>query len=269
MKKCRLAQSSAILSRAKIGANMERLAGKTALITGAARGIGRAIALRFAAAGANLVLCDFNLEGLREVAADAELRGASTVIRRVDVTARAPVEQLVEAGIAQFGKIDIAVNNAGIFFNAPFEKMTDAQFEQIIAVNVKGVFLVSQAVIRHWLRQEVKGALVNLASISAVVAFADSAAYCATKAAVAALTRCIALEYGPRGIRANAIAPGIIDTTMLPSAQDSQQWANTKIPLRRLGQPDDVADVALFLASEESRYVTGELIFVDGGWMTQ
>ena len=246
---------------------MGRLAGKTALITGAARGIGRAIALRFAAEGADLMLCDLNLQSLCEVVTEAETHGIATLTQRVDVAKRAEVQGLVNAGIAQFGAIDVLVNNAGIFFNAPFEQTTDEQYDRIMDINVRGVFLASQIVIRHWLEREIKGAIVNLASIGAAVAFVDSSAYCTTKGAVATLTRCIALEYGPRGIRANSMAPGIIDTPMLPSQEDNEDWANNRIPLRRLGQPQDVADLALFLASDESRYITGEMIFVDGGWM--
>lgn len=246
---------------------MGRLSGRTALITGAARGIGRSIALRFAAEGANLVLCDLNLGSLREVGAEAESKGVQALCRQTDVSQREPVQELVDAGLSEFGMIHTVVNNAGVFFNAPFEQTSDEQYDRIMAVNVKSVFLVSQIVIRHWLRREIKGAIVNLASIGAAVAFVDSSAYCTTKGAVATMTRCIALEYGPRGIRANSIAPGIIDTPMLPSAEDSQYWANNTIPLRRLGAPNDVADVALFLASDESRYITGEMIFVDGGWM--
>lgn len=247
--------------------SMGRLSGKTALITGAARGIGRAIALRFAVEGANLVVCDLNLDSLREVAVEAESQGASVLAKETDVAKRAQVQAIVDEGMARFGMIHSVVNNAGIFFNAPFELTSDEQYDRIMAVNVKSVFLVSQIVIRHWLRQEIKGTIVNLASIGAAIAFVDSSAYCTTKGAVAAMTRCIALEYGPSGIRANSMAPGIIDTPMLPSAEDSQNWANNTIPLRRLGDPSDVADVALFLASDESRYITGEMIFVDGGWM--
>jgi len=246
---------------------MGRLSGKTALITGAAQGIGRAIALRFAAEGADLLLCDLNLESLRQVAAEAESKGVKTFVRKTDVALREQVQEVVDEGMAELGMIHTVVNNAGIFFNAPFEQTSDEQYDRIMAINVKGVFLVSQIVIRQWLRHEIKGTVVNLASIGAAVAFVDSAAYCATKGAVATMTRCIALEYGPRGIRANSMAPGIIDTPMLPSQEDNERWAKTTIPLRRLGQPRDVADVALFLASDESRYITGEMIFVDGGWM--
>ena len=240
---------------------MGRLSGKTALITGAARGIGRAIALRFAAEGANLLLCDLNLESLRAVAAEAESKGVRALARQTDVAVREQVQRFVDDGISELGMIHTLVNNAGIFFNAPFELTTDEQYDRIMAVNVKSVFLVSQIVIRQWLRDDIQGAIVNLASIGAAVAFVDSSAYCTTKGAVAAMTRCIALEYGPRGIRANSMAPGITDTPTLPSQEDNERWANTVIPLRRLGEPKDVADVALFLASDESRYITGEMIF--------
>lgn len=246
---------------------MGRLKGKTALITGSARGIGKAIALRFAMEGANLVMCDLNMESLADVADEAKARGIETHIEKTDVSSREQVQILISKGIEQFGMIDIVVNNAGIFFNAPFEETTDEQFDRIMSINVKSVFLVSQTIIREWLKHDVKGSIVNLASISASVAFVDSSAYCTTKAAVASMTRCIALEYGPKGIRANSMAPGIIDTAMLPSQEDNNEWANNKLPLRRLGTPEDVADVALFLASDESRYVTGDMIYVDGGWM--
>ena len=177
------------------------------------------------------------------------------------------LEGFIKAAIDQFGELHILVNNAGVFFNAPFEQTSAEQYDRIMAINVRSVFLASQLVIRHWLAREIKGAIVNLASIGATVAFVDSSAYCMTKGAVATLTRCIALEYGPRGIRANSMAPGIIDTPMLPSQEDNARWAQSRIPLRRLGLPEDVADLALFLASDESRYITGEMIVVDGGWV--
>jgi NAD(P)-dependent dehydrogenase (short-subunit alcohol dehydrogenase family) len=246
---------------------MGRLDGKTAIVTGAARGIGEAIALRFASEGANLALCDLNLEGVTETAQAAETHGVRTVVQRTDVSDREQIEALVSGAIEAFGTVDVLVNNAGMFYNAPFEEQTDEQWDTIMAVNVKSVFMLSQAVIRHWLAAERGGSIVNLASISASVAFVNSSAYCTTKAAVASLTRCLALEYGPKGIRANSMAPGIIDTAMLPSQEDNERWAREKLPLQRLGTPADVADVALFLASDESRYVTGDMIYVDGGWM--
>ncbi|MEL6150389.1 MAG: SDR family oxidoreductase [Chloroflexota bacterium] len=247
---------------------MGRLDGKIAIVTGAARGIGEAIALRYASEGAALALCDLNIEGVAETASSAASEhNVKTFVQQVNITEREQVAAFVSAAVAEFGTIDVLVNNAGIFYNAPFEEQTDDQWNRIMSVNVNGTFMMSQEVVRHWLATERGGSIVNLASISASVAFVNSSAYCTTKAAVASLTRCLALEYGPKGIRANSMAPGIIDTTMLPSQEDNDRWAREKLPLRRLGLPEDVADVALFLASDESRYVTGDMIYVDGGWM--
>lgn len=247
---------------------MGRLTGKAAIITGAARGIGEAIAMRYAEEGCNLALCDLNLDGVNETAAAARELGVEAVTAQTNVTDRQEVKALVDKAVEAFGSVDILVNNAGIFFNAAFHEMTDDQWDSMMAVNVKGVFIVSQAVIRHWLEQEKPGAIVNLASISAAIAFTNSSAYCSSKAAVASMTRCVALEYGPKGIRANSMAPGIINTSM-PNQEDMDYWANNKIPLRSIGQPADVADLALFLGSDESRYITGDMIFVDGGWMLE
>ncbi|MEM6529652.1 MAG: SDR family oxidoreductase [Chloroflexota bacterium] len=247
---------------------MGRLDGKVAIVTGAAQGIGEAIALRYASEGAALALCDLNIEGVAETASSAASEyDVKTFVQQVNITEREQVAAFVSETVAEFGTIDVLVNNAGIFYNAPFEEQTDDQWNRIMSVNVNGTFMMSQEVVRHWLATERGGSIVNLASISASVAFVNSSAYCTTKAAVASLTRCLALEYGPNGIRANSMAPGIIDTPILPSQEDNERWAREKLPLRRLGLPEDVADVALFLASDESRYVTGDMIYVDGGWM--
>lgn len=246
---------------------MTRLDGKSAIISGAARGIGAAIAQRFAAEGCSLALCDLDGPGAQQLANALREQGCSVLAQEADVSLREPVQHVVDSAIAHFGRVDILVNNAGIFFNAAFEDMSDEQWERMLRVNVTSVFLLSQCVIRHWLAQGIPGVIVNLASIGASVAFTDSAAYGTSKAAVASLTRHVALQYGPQGIRANAMAPGIIDTQMLPSQEDMQRWARERIPLRRPGSPADVADLALFLASDESRYLTGETIAVDGGWL--
>lgn len=246
---------------------MGRLSGKCTLITGAARGIGAGIARRFAAEGSSLALCDLDAAGLQAFASELREQGTAVLALEADVTHRDSVQAFVDAAIAQFGQVDVLVNNAGIFFNAVFEDMSDEQWESMLKVNVTGVFLPSQIVIRHWLANDIRGAIVNLASISSLIAFTHSAAYGTSKAAVAGLTRHIALQYGPQGIRANAMAPGIIDTSMLPSQEDMQRWAQERIPLRRPGTPDDVAGLALFLASDDSRYLTGATVPVDGGWL--
>jgi NAD(P)-dependent dehydrogenase (short-subunit alcohol dehydrogenase family) len=254
---------------------MARLENKVAIITGAARGIGRGIALRFAEEGCAVCVSDVNLQGATETAIIAAERAAAkgltvkTLALECDVTKRESVDAMVAAAAETLGSPNVLVNNAGIFFNAPFHETTEEQFDRILTVNVKSVLLVSQAVIRLWMAEQIKGSIISLASISASVAFVNSSAYCTTKAAVASMTRCMALEYGPLGIRANSMAPGIIDTAMLPSQEDNARWVQSRIPLRRLGYPDDVADVALFLASEDSRYVTGDMIYVDGGWMLE
>ena len=193
--------------------------------------------------------------------------GIGVLALEADVSRRDQVQDFVDSAIARFGSVDILVNNAGIFFNAAFEEMSDEQWERMLRVNVTSVFLMSQCVIRHWLAENIPGVIVNLASISAIIAFTDSAAYGTSKAAVAGLTRHIALQYGPQGIRANAMAPGIINTGMLPSQEDMRRWAGERIPLRRPGTPDDVAGLALFLASDDSRYLTGDMVEVDGGWL--
>lgn len=251
---------------------MARLNGKMAIITGAAAGNGRAIALRFAREGCNLALSDINLAGVEETARLAREHGVRISITRTDVTCRADVEAMVAQGVATLGPCDILVNNAGIFFNASFHDMTDDEWRRMLDTNLTSVYLVSQAVIRHWLALVRPGTIVNLASISSSIAFTRSAHYCAAKAGVTALSRCIALEYGPRGIRSNCLAPGIIETAMTrPALADpalAASWVQ-RIPLRRIGEPADVADAALFLASDESRYITGEMLYVDGGWVIE
>ena len=248
---------------------MGRLTGKSAIVTGAARGIGAGIATRYAEEGCALALCDLDEAGLQQLAEELRGQGAEVLTCKTDVSLREPVQEFVDAALTRFGQVDILVNNAGIFFNAAFEDMSDEQWESMWRVNVTGVFLMSQVVIRHWLAQGIPGAIVNLASISSIIAFTHSAAYGTSKAAVAGMTRHIALQYGPQGIRANAMAPGIIDTSMLPSQEDMQRWAQERIPLRRPGTPEDVADLALFLASDDSRYLTGATIPVDGGWLLE
>ncbi len=254
---------------------MGRLADKIAIVTGAGRGIGQAIALRYAEEGCAVAVVDLNSESAQATAEAATQRAGAnghdvvSVAIQCDVSKRDAVERMVQITVAQLGVPHVLVNNAGIFFNSPFHETTDEQWDRIMDINVRSVFLVSQIVVRLWMEHQIKGAIVNLASLSASIAFLNSSAYCVTKAAVASLTRGVAYEYGPLGIRANSMAPGIIDTSMLPSEEDSNRWANTRIPLRRLGLPADVADLALFLASDESRYITGDMIFVDGGWMLE
>ncbi|MCU0491250.1 MAG: SDR family oxidoreductase [Chloroflexaceae bacterium] len=249
-----------------------RLKNKIAIITGAAAGNGRAIALRFAEEGCDLAISDINLAGVQETAELASIHGVRVVAMKADVTSRADVETMVSEAVTQLGPIGVLVNNAGIFFNASFDQMTDDQWARMLNVNLTSVFLMSQTVIRHWLAANRGGSIVNLASISSSIAFTNSAHYCTAKAGLLGLSRCLALEFGPRGIRSNCLAPGIIETAMTrPALSDEAMVADwmRRIPLKRIGQPRDVADAALFLASDESRYITGDTIYIDGGWMVE
>lgn len=216
-----------------------------------------------------------NFDGVQETARLCEVHGVRVVATRTDVTNTAEVDKMVSGAVEQLGSVDALFNNAGIFFNAGLNgihDMSDQDWERMIAVCLTGVFKVSRAVLAYWVREQRGGAIINAASISALIAFTRSAHYCAAKAGVAALTRCTALEYGPLGVRCNAIAPGIIQTEMTkPALSDSATMANwmRRIPLKRLGQPEDVADVVVWLASDEARYVTGDTILIDGGWMLE
>jgi NAD(P)-dependent dehydrogenase (short-subunit alcohol dehydrogenase family) len=248
---------------------------QTVLITGAARGIGRATALRFARGGWNVALSDLNLDTLRVTAGECEALGARTAVAQTDVTQTTQVDAMVAHAVETLGSVDAVFNNAGVFYNAGpggVHDMNDDEWDRMIAVNLSAVFKVSRAVLAYWVRESRAGAIINSASISALIAFTRSSHYCAAKAGVAALTRCTALEYGPQGIRCNSIAPGIIQTDMTkPALGDPAMMADwmRRIPLKRLGQPEDVADVVFWLAGDESRYVTGELVTIDGGWMLE
>lgn len=247
---------------------MNRLEGKTALITGAGQGIGRAIALRFAREGAVLVLADMNLAAVERVAAEAGIEAAKTLAVAANITDRSSVEAVFEAAARTFGRVDILVNNAGIFENAAFEEMTAAQWQRMLDVNVTGAFHVSQCFVRRALSGRHGGAIVNMSSVSAQIAFNGSSHYNVSKGAISALTRSLAVEFGQHGIRTNAIAPGIIQTDMTkPALSDpvlAGEWLQ-RIPMRCYGSVEQVADVALFLASEEAAYINGETIIMDGG----
>jgi NAD(P)-dependent dehydrogenase (short-subunit alcohol dehydrogenase family) len=249
-----------------------RLEGKTALITGAARGIGRAIALRFAQEGCSLSLTDLDLEGAEETVSLAKEHGVDAFAVKADVTKRAEVEMMVECLGSQIGVPDILVNNAGIFFNTVFHEMTDEQWHLMMNVNLTSVFLISQAIIKIWLGAKIGGTIVNMSSMVKAMAFKNSSHYITSKTAVSGLTRALALDYASQGIRVNAIAPGMVETEMTrPALSDPEllsQWT-PHMPLGRVGQPKDIADAALFLASEESSYITGNTIFVDGGWLLE
>ena len=242
---------------------MKLLEGKTALITGAARGIGKAIALKFAEEGANVAFTDLaiNEETEKEIAAKG-VKAKSYASNAADF---AQTEEVVNQVKSDFGSIDILVNNAGITKDGLMLRMTEQQWDAVIAVNLKSAFNFVHACVPIMMRQRA-GSIINMASVVGVHGNAGQANYAASKAGLIALAKSIAQEMGPKGIRANAIAPGFIDTAMTQALSDEvrKEWCQ-KIPLRRGGTVEDIANVATFLASDMSSYVSGQVIQVDGG----
>ena len=242
---------------------MGLLSGKTALITGAARGIGKAIALKYASEGCNIAFTDLeiNEETEKEIAA----LGAKAKSYASNAADFAQTEEVVKAVKEEFGSIDILVNNAGITKDGLMLRMTEQQWDAVIAVNLKSAFNFIQACVPEMMRQR-GGSIINMASVVGVHGNAGQANYAASKAGLIALAKSIAQEMGPKGIRANAIAPGFIETAMTAALPEDirKEWCN-KIPLRRGGQVEDIANVATFLASDMSSYVSGQVIQVDGG----
>lgn len=245
---------------------MKLLEGKTALITGAARGIGKALALKFASEGANVAFTDLVIDENGK-ATEAEI--AAFGVKAKGYASNAAdfnqTKEVVAEVVKDFGRIDILVNNAGITKDGLMMRMTEAQWDAVIAVNLKSAFNFINAVLPTMMRQR-GGSIINMASVVGVHGNAGQANYAASKAGLIALAKSIAQEVGSRGIRANAIAPGFIETAMTAALPEAvrEEWCK-KIPLRRGGQTEDIANVATFLASDMSGYVTGQVIQVDGG----
>jgi len=245
---------------------MKLLEGKVALITGASRGIGKGIALKFASEGADIAFTDlFDDENMANTVKEIEALG----VRAKGYASNAADFAQTEEGVAKvkedFGHIDVLVNNAGITKDGLMLKMSEAQWDAVIAVNLKSAFNYIHAIVPIMMRQR-QGSIINMASVVGVHGNAGQANYAASKAGLIALAKSIAQEVGSRGIRANAIAPGFIETAMTAALSDEvrKEWAQ-KIPLRRAGQVEDIANVATFLASDMSSYVSGQVIEVDGG----
>ena len=245
---------------------MGLLQGKTALVTGAARGIGKALALRFAAEGADIAFTDLVIdENGKETEEEIKALGVKCIGYASNAADYAQTEEVVKKVHEDFGKIDILVNNAGITKDGLMMRMTEGQWDAVINVNLKSAFNFIHAVLPIMMRQK-SGSIINMASVVGVHGNAGQANYAASKAGLIALAKSIAQEVGSRGIRANAIAPGFIETAMTAALPDNvrEEWVK-KIPLRRGGKPEDIAEVAVFLASDMSAYVTGQVIQVDGG----
>jgi 3-oxoacyl-[acyl-carrier protein] reductase len=238
---------------------------KVAAVTGAAQGIGKAIATLLAARGAIVVVCDINLEMAQETAREIELNGGKSHAIKADVTQPGDADLIVKETVEKFSALDILVNNAGITKDNVLLRMKEDQWDQVMAVNLKGTFTCTKAAIRVMMRQK-RGTIINVASITGLMGNAGQANYSASKAGVIGFTKAIAREYADRGITVNAVAPGFIATAMTDAIPEKEREALiSQIPLNRLGSPEDVANAVCFLASEEASYVTGQVISINGG----
>lgn len=238
---------------------------KTAIVTGSRRGIGKGIAIALAKEGCNIVVSDIDQKDCEEVAKKIQKLGVKSIGIKCDVSNKAEVEELFKKTVKEFGKLDILVNNAGIFPFVPFKDMKESDWDKVLDVNLKSVFLCSQEAAKIIPEG---GRIITISSVASIIGFEGLVHYCASKGGINALTRALALELAPKKITVNAIAPGAIDT---PGANVSLNGELRKqtiamIPLARMGQPEDIANAVLFLASDRADYITGQIIIVDGGW---
>ncbi len=242
------------------------LEGKVAIITGASRGIGQGIALEFSKEGANLVLCASSLENLRETETLLKQQNAaSPILTQANVSIGDEANEVVKKALDTYGKVDILVNNAGTTRDNLLALMPEKDWDEVLSTNLKSVFLFTKACTRPMVKQR-SGNIINIASIIGITGNAGQANYAASKAGMIAFTKSAAKELAKRQIRVNAIAPGFIKTRMTDKLQpEQQQKILEQVALARMGEPKDIADVAVFLASDKSRYVTGQVLVVDGG----
>jgi NAD(P)-dependent dehydrogenase (short-subunit alcohol dehydrogenase family) len=245
-----------------------KLAGKIAIITGAARGIGRAAARRFAREGAKVVLVDLDASLGQEAAKSLQAEGFESHFMECDAASADQIGRVMSETQSRFGTPSVLVNNAAIYRSIDFLKMTEPEFDAVIKCNLNSVFLFTQAVARQLVAEGMPGSIVNVSSINARMTSGTATAYSASKGGVSAFTSAVALALAEHGIRVNAIAPGTIATELAASIRDQPEVLATtlsRIPIGRLGEPDEIASVACFLASDDASYMTGQTIFVDGG----
>lgn len=250
------------------------LTGKVALVTGGSRGIGRGVALALATAGADVVVNYVgNLEGANRVVSEITAMERKAMVIKADVSKKSEVEVMVSQAVSEMGKIDILVNNAGVLSFMPFLTITEEEWDRVMDINLKGQFLVAQTVAKHMSDNGIKGKIINIASIASGqvgVGYPTLVHYCATKGGVVAMTEAMSLELGPLGINVNAIAPGAISTDMIKNMESdpkTMEGTMARLSIKRIGKPEDIGAMAVFLASEEASYCSGATFYVDGGWL--
>lgn len=247
-----------------------RLKDKVAIVTGAGSGNGHGIALRFAQEGCAVACVDVNEDATLQTAAQIVEAGQQSVAVRADISRRDEVHAMVACVMERFGRVDILVNNAGVEFLTHLLDITEEEWDRTLNINLKGTFLCTQAVAREMVRLGVRGRIVNIASICSEVALEHQVHYCASKGGVRMMTKAMALDLAEAGITVNAIGPGVIETAMTRRSLDDpdrRAMLLRRIPLGRIGQPEDVAAGAVFLASDDASYITGATLFIDGGWL--
>jgi 2-deoxy-D-gluconate 3-dehydrogenase len=250
--------------------NLWDLSGKLALVTGSGRGLGRAMALALAEHGADLALVARTESELRETAEAAQQRGRNACYSSFDLTEAERVPDLIKEIKREAGTVDILVNCAGLTLRAPATEMPLEDWDAVMAVNVRGLFVLSREVARGWIEKMRGGKIVNVASLMSHVSRPTTAAYTASKGAVAQLTKALAVEWAPHGICVNAIGPGYFKTELTrPIYEDPafDKWVKESTPMGRWGEPQDLAGIVVFLASPASDFVTGQIIYADGGWL--
>jgi NAD(P)-dependent dehydrogenase (short-subunit alcohol dehydrogenase family) len=248
---------------------MKNLANKVAVITGAAQGIGYAIAARFVADGMKVVLADIQDDKGAEA---ARTLGAGTIYAHCDVGDRSQVEALVATAVEQFGSLDVMVSNAAVLHPADVLDLEEEDFDRVVRVNLKGAFLTSQAAARHMVTQASGGSIINMSSIQAIITNPNLLSYAVCKGGIRQLTVAMSLALARKGVRVNAIAPGSISTDMVRQLMvndDARRQMLSRTPMGRMGEPEEIAAIAAFLASDESSYITGETIAADGGRLGQ